>query len=440
MCGPSNPLQQFKQQTQLDRTLQQDRLTSRHSPAQGFRSANPNAGHLDPEFEAFQAGVPPSDLQHFQPFQQPPPNYGGPAQAPSWAADFQQMHISSPPPFQQHRMPGQGPSGSNWAQGFRDHIAQTTPRAQTSASSPQQFQQMARFGGMNGFQSSFAQQNMNPSFQSKGKEPVTEQFDEAAFERAFDQARYDMMGEEEMEDVSTSVAQDDVQFEITDDMRVDYQEELMRLEKQNKARLLAAGQEADRMEDRQNGQDTMMESGLESRQENAALRDYYQEQLKMLDESEELDEIDNLEALQDPHQIREGAINEQAESQERAKEDDDALAATAQELLEKVQHNQTDKFRNSQFLGLMRKLRDREAKVEGDQMVETNNVRSTHLQIPSVAPTSHPVLVSASRMSTSASVFEGFHMPRTPPEFDTHFELGWTDVEHDLDHWESPYR
>ena len=46
---------------------------------------------------------------------------------------------------------------------------------------------------MGGFQSNFAQPAFSPAMQSKGKEPMTEQFDEAAFERAFDMAKEDMM-------------------------------------------------------------------------------------------------------------------------------------------------------------------------------------------------------------------------------------------------------
>jgi len=34
LCGPSNPLQNFQKHSQADRSLQQDRLTSRGSPAQ----------------------------------------------------------------------------------------------------------------------------------------------------------------------------------------------------------------------------------------------------------------------------------------------------------------------------------------------------------------------------------------------------------------------
>lgn len=498
-CGPSNPLQQFKQQTQLDRTLQQDRLASRQSPAQGFRSANPSAGHLDPEFEAFQAGVPPSELSHFPSFQQPPQNYGGPPQAPAWAADFQQMHVSSPPPFQQQQMPQQLPSTANWAQGFREHHAQTPPRGQMSASSPQQFQQMARHGGMNGFQSSFAQPSMTPGFLSKGKDPAAEEFDQAAFIREFDQAMNDMKGGAEREAFSsdnvhqegeaaygsqqgdvgekppvngmqdmlmeqqdrkralfTSPDQDQMQQSAnqqqtdvdmaTDNARPnqtmqDWQRQLMFLQQQNKERLLAARAEQEKHSDMEQVGTNGVQSDAQQEWESQQIVDPQSETRWEYDESgisTRVDADERMESMQDPHQIRQEALEEQAEPQERAKEDDDALAATAHELLEKVQHNQTDKFRNSQFLGLMRKLRDREVKVEGDKMVETNNVRSAHnhLQPPQAPSTPHPDLLSATATSERA----GFVIPRAPPEFDSHFELGWPDVEHDYDHWESPYR
>lgn len=34
LCGPSNALQNFQKHSTVDRTLQQDRLVGRHSPAQ----------------------------------------------------------------------------------------------------------------------------------------------------------------------------------------------------------------------------------------------------------------------------------------------------------------------------------------------------------------------------------------------------------------------
>ncbi|KAH9845532.1 peroxin 20 [Teratosphaeria destructans] len=315
LCGPSNPLQQFTKQSSLDRTLQQDRLTSRQSPAQGFRSHDPNAGLLDPEFEAFQAGLPTQDLQHFQPFPQPQQtSFAGPSQQqqlPSWATDFQRMQISPSPIHQQQQ------GNAAWAQGFKEHVAQQAPRAQqTSSPTPLAFQQQARYGYQPRFQSHFAHQQ--PSFQpnvlsAKGKEPVLEEFDDAAFEAAFDQARHDMMVDEA---ATTKMSQQEAEqhaHEVVDGM------------------LSGDGQ----------------------------LRPDLKETL-----------------MQDD--IAVGVQEEQSQEQQQQQEDD-ALAATAQELLQKVQKNQTDKFKNSQFLGLMRKLVDREVKVEGDKMVETETV-----SIPSV--------------------------------------------------------
>jgi len=53
-------------------------------------------------------------------------------------------------------------------------------------------------------------------------------------------------------------------------------------------------------------------------------------------------------------------------------DDPDALSRTAGQLLDKVQHNQSSKFQNSQFLELMRQFRDREATVQGDKVVGVN--------------------------------------------------------------------
>ncbi|TKA39421.1 hypothetical protein B0A54_10440 [Friedmanniomyces endolithicus] len=293
LCGPSNPLQQFKQQTSLDRTLQQDRLTSRLSPAQGFRSHDPNAGLLDPEFEAFQAGLPPSELPSYHAYQSPQQlSFTGPSQAPSWAQDFQQLHISPSPLHSPRNLHQSGPSTAGWAQGFRQHVSQPAMSQRTASPSPLAFQQQARMGH-GGYQSRFAPQaSFAPNTQhSKGKEPVYEQFDDAAFEQAFAQARDEMIG------------------------AVD-------------------------------GQNTV-EKDVGTLHD--PLHDILQDQQDVMSSLEE---------------------QAQAEDQ-RAQEEQDALSATAQELLSKVEDNKTDKFRNSQFLGLMRKLRDREVKVEGDKMVET---------------------------------------------------------------------
>ncbi|CAK4033556.1 Hypothetical predicted protein [Lecanosticta acicola] len=324
MCGPSNALQQFKQQTDIDRTLQQDRLTSRQRPAQGFRSHTPGAGLLDPEFEAFQAGIDPSlALDHAPPFQRPTGGLHGPSQAaPSWAADFQRLQISPQPQHHVHLQPG--PSTADWAQGFREQLAHTAPKLQTSSPSPLAFQQRARGFGNYDFQSSFQQPNYAFTAEAKGKEPVmTERFDDAAFARAFDQASEDMMADVEHTKESENIE------EIIENIEA------------------AAEQSATEML-RQSEQD-LEELTAEATTARMHTSDFEYEPQQLLQEEQ---------------------------MQEQKQYEDDALAATAQELLEKVEHNQSDKFRNSQFLGLMRKLRDREVRVEGDKMVETATATS----------------------------------------------------------------
>lgn len=395
LCGPSNPLQQFKQQTQFDRTLQQDRLTSRHAPAQGFRSHDPNVGVLDPEFEAFQAGVPLPDLPQFQ---QRPPSFVGPSHTPSWANDFQRMQISPSPAFQQQHVARPASANANWAQGFREHVAQTAPRAQTAAQSPQAFQQMARYG-MNGFQSNFAQPNYMPNVTSKGKEPATEQYDEAAFAAAFDQASQDLLAEGpdqmEVEQPAYEAGASTADFDIDQETHVD------------KAR--RAAMEALRPHQRRLSQD------LEAQR-----RESISQELK------------NFERLQDEPLVEEVVIQEDAEQiEQHQQDDDDALAATAKELLEKVEHNKTDKFKNSQFLNLMRKLRDREMKVEGDQMIET-------VRADLKSPISSHDSTYGSGISTPISLSHNSSYPplvASKSRVDAAF-----DQEHQFDHWESPYR
>lgn len=58
-----------------------------------------------------------------------------------------------------------------------------------------------------------------------------------------------------------------------------------------------------------------------------------------------------------------------SEQRPDAETDPDALARTAGQLLNSVRHEQSAKFQNSQFLELMRRVRDREVQVVGDGFV-----------------------------------------------------------------------
>ena len=62
----------------------------------------------------------------------------------------------------------------------------------------------------------------------------------------------------------------------------------------------------------------------------------------------------------------------QEEPKHESKDESNELARTAGQLLENVKHDHSQKFQNSNFLSLMRQLRDREVHVEGDKLVNVS--------------------------------------------------------------------
>lgn len=83
-------------------------------------------------------------------------------------------------------------------------------------------------------------------------------------------------------------------------------------------------------------------------------------------------EIDAAGYMRPPEAVLEEQKPEQKEEQHPAN-DDNEMAATAGRLLEKVADNTSEKFQNSQFLSLMRRLRDHEVRVQDDKIVEVNS-------------------------------------------------------------------
>jgi peroxin-5 len=71
----------------------------------------------------------------------------------------------------------------------------------------------------------------------------------------------------------------------------------------------------------------------------------------------------------------------QEESSQQPADDRDELARTAAVLLESVKDETNPKFQNSQFLGLMKQLRDGEMVVEGNQMVESDGRTSSKADV-----------------------------------------------------------
>ncbi|KAL2819928.1 hypothetical protein BDW59DRAFT_119203 [Aspergillus cavernicola] len=305
LCGPSNALQNFQKHTSVDRTLQQDRLISRQSPSQGFRSQNHNEGVLDPEFTAFESnnlvGAPIPDI-HGGHFIAPAPHMpmSHPAEAPNWASDFQNLHISGPAqPVHHHPGPSVAASQSSWHNEFLRQHQQPTPVQQDQPFNTR-------------FQSSFGHSHtmhatpmgtFAPAQETTANQSLAvEAFDESAFEAAFEQAKADMTSH-----LDTSVAEaqaSDLGLELDDK---DLSEETTTPQ---------IATETIRI-----GSDTIPQ----------------------------VNKDDPLTAVNDA----------------------DELARTAGQLLNSVSHETNQKFRESNFLALMRRIRDREVQVEGDKFRET---------------------------------------------------------------------
>jgi len=315
MCGPSNALQNFQKHSGVDRTLQQDRFVSRQSPAQGFRSSpGPNAGLLDPEFEAFQAGHLPLDSS-FQPngfsHAHPLPQSFQQAGSSAWASDFQRMHISSPLPQFKHQpfVPQaqlRHDTGA-WHQDFARQHGQTAEQSmgQIPSHTPLPYQ----FSGGSNMGNRFvggAATPLSEGLSQQQKQP-TEVFDDEAFARAFEEA-----------------AQVE-RMDVSQDLRQEHELEL--------------------------GQDVMVNETAERFM------------------SEETDQG----VLLNQERIGADTIHDSRSDEGREEQEDpDALSKTAGKLLNSVEHNQSSKFQNSQFLTLMRQFRDKQALVQGDKIVEAS--------------------------------------------------------------------
>ncbi|KZF26362.1 hypothetical protein L228DRAFT_242823 [Xylona heveae TC161] len=324
LCGPSNPLQHLQKHTSVDRTLQQDRLVGpRHSPVQDFRSQSQNAGILDPEFNAFQAGAPiaaePPQFHHPQqgPARQFDPSVqGGPS---NWAVDFQRLNLSnsaSPLPQQKsaYQPPAQRSGPGGWHQEFMQHEVHPQP---VSSPLAHQAYQPYMGHGVGNFQSQFAPragqpQQQQPAQADKGKEI----WDDEAFEQAFDSARLAMLGQEEQGQSRTKETLE----QLTEPTEI-----------------------------------TVQPTNLDHISEQARIG---------------ADTIDHQES------------NNRTE-EEITRDENDELARVAGDLLDKVKDDQSQKFQQSNFLALMRRFRDHEVRVEGDRVVnnesspERNNSRMT---------------------------------------------------------------
>ncbi|KAF1951454.1 hypothetical protein CC80DRAFT_424639 [Byssothecium circinans] len=458
LCGPSNALQQFQKHTSVDRTLQQDRLVGRGSPAQAFRSSpGPAAGAVDSEFEAFQAGhtgLLQPDVRPHPPAQfarpQLPPQFTHPqAHAPQgsdWASDFQRLTLSHTSPIQQqqHHAPIAN-AASSWHQDF---MAQQAPVAQAPT-----FQQQNGFGGMGGYGyqrgNAFAGMNGAVGMGANGISQVAQgkqraqdqapQFDEAAFEKAFAQVDQNIVEE------TTGLVSEGRQTALDGQQNHasgDYQAILPGLEEENKATIYAASQLRSAIDMGNHLEATLHFQHLETLEQTNRLTQNPSEARLVIDVLQKISnragpELQEMKVKADtltrainerlmstypllstrtqmtlnvdneweelevagytrspvPERVLEPQqpepMQEEAKPEQQPTNDNDEMAQTAGQLLERVADNTSEKFQNSQFLDLMRRLRDREVRVEGDKMVEvSDNVPPpTSMSIPAIFST-----------------------------------------------------
>ncbi|CAG8958700.1 hypothetical protein HYFRA_00011542 [Hymenoscyphus fraxineus] len=326
MCGPSNALNTFQKHTSVDRTLQQDRLINRQSPSQSFRSSpGPNAGLLDPEFEAFQAGRPPLDSQVATPFTYTHTPSPFQAAGPSWSSDFQNLNIAGPAAQRQTHtpQPQQHEALGGWHQEFaRQQSGMSASHVQSPVQSGLQssYTPMAsgmHMGGMymgGSMVGGFTGPQVASSIAVQ-KQPATDMFDEEAFARAFEEAE---QAEQELESLQAE-PETKAEVEVATEVATETQQTIILDDS------VLVAESAERLMEMESNNQTLPPIGADS-------------------------------------------ILPQNQT-ERDTHNHDDLARTAGQLLTNVSNDTSDKFQQSKFLDLMRAFRDKEVLVNGDKIV-----------------------------------------------------------------------
>ncbi|KAL2043429.1 hypothetical protein N7G274_003735 [Stereocaulon virgatum] len=315
LCGPSNPLQTFQKQTAVDRSLQQDRLALHPAQAESFRSApGPEFVTLDADFEAFQAS-------HGLEAGYPDPQY---------LSDGPQAHAFAQ--AQAFRLDSSPPQVPNWASDFQDlhpKEAQGLPIPQSQFNQYAPLQRTAPGGWQHDF--------MHQQAQSSPYQPQQQQKPASGWA-----------------------------YDYTGGLLPQYNTRLSALAQQKQPGRNVEG-DLDEAAFERAFEDATSELKLSDNQvfqQNTMLsQDLYgglsPETERWLDHNRI-----GADRILDNAQDKEKDLNEHDEA--------DELARTAGQLLENVSGDQSQKFQESNFLSLMRQLRDKEVRIEGDKLVDTS--------------------------------------------------------------------
>ena len=198
---------------------------------------------------------------------------------------------------------------------------------------------------------------LSPVSQQKQREVQPEDaFDEAAFERAFDVARMETL-------------QADLQTEGNTSMAEAHEAESLGIEED-----LKKWWANDPLLKPRVGTDSY---GLSEQ----LLQSIIAHQRIFLDQSDSEKFADSYPTLEP--KIGSDAILEEASKGQKEHDsahEADELARTAGQLLDNLKDEHSQKFQDSSFLALMRQLRDKEVRVEGDQMVDVSSAASVSLR------------------------------------------------------------
>ena len=171
------------------------------------------------------------------------------------------------------------------------------------------------------------------------------EFDEAAFQRAFDAARIEMEESETARLREPSTA--------TDEVSSDHD---------------AAQLSTDRVEQHTNSRTNMKSEEILRRNLLPAIIRQQMEESRGL--QFERVEPDKVEPRLYQKTTEEPLLEEKTDLQSDVEAEE--LARTAGQLLDKLKHEKSEKFQQSNFLSLMRQLRDKEVRVEGEKIVDVS--------------------------------------------------------------------
>lgn len=285
---------------------------TKHSPSnslQGFRTADPRTGSLDADFHAFEQSAP-SPFQFQQPdFANAFPAFRSHSQSPAlggWANDFQNLNINDQP-LSAHHFRTEAPLvRSSHAESWHTEFMhqRSSAAAPTSISQGKQAMHEPHFNNYSPSMMNYSQPSALGMYQQNQPFPFQDQQHQQPNPVSMEQP----------------VQMSDVDFEAAF------------------ADALAHAQEMDQ----------------------ANLQDQNQDQL-----------VSDVQDSEQKIKIGSDAILYREKDQRTADQDKidaDELARTAGQLLTSVQHDTSTKFQNSNFLDLMRRIRDREVEVQNNDL------------------------------------------------------------------------